>query len=92
LKESWYDYIFGFRKCKGLNNPNFIVLKEKEINLLRNTHSNNMLQSTDGSTTNNQISLGKSGKEFKFSHLPNKVSIPIYLKQQTLLTFIFWDR
>ncbi|XP_014228445.1 signal recognition particle receptor subunit beta [Trichogramma pretiosum] len=46
------------------------TLLEKEINLLRITKSN-QLEATDASSTN--IYLGKSGKDFEFSHLDNKV-------------------
>ena len=48
-------------------------LQEKEINLLRDTHSRNILTSTDGSAAVDHIFLGKEGQDFKFAHLANKV-------------------
>jgi len=48
-------------------------LQEKEINLLRDTHSRNILSSTDGTATVDHVFLGKEGQDFKFSHLANKV-------------------
>lgn len=46
---------------------------EKEINLLRDTHSRNILTSTDGSAAVDHIFLGREGQDFKFAHLNNKV-------------------
>ncbi len=50
-----------------------LFLQEKEINLLRDTHSRNILSSTDGTATVDHVFLGKEGQDFKFSHLANKV-------------------
>lgn len=46
---------------------------EKEINLLRDTHSRNILTSTDGSASVDHVFLGREGQDFKFAHLVNKV-------------------
>jgi hypothetical protein len=47
--------------------------QEKEINLLRDTHSRNILTSTDGSAAVDHIFLGREGQDFKFAHINNKV-------------------
>ncbi|CAG9786624.1 unnamed protein product [Diatraea saccharalis] len=49
-------------------------LLEKEINLVRVTKSS-QLQSVDPSQSNNTIYLGKTGKDFEFSHIGSKVDV-----------------